>query len=312
MSRQDSKKNKLNLWDGLSISFVVQRSICIFPFIRRGNEIIHSVLASIYSFISVVVYFCSFTLALYILQNEQTTKQVESVRESDDNFSKSYLMIVIAVFELVFNNVGILVIFSFSYIKKNIHVKFLQKVFDVDLVLLDELKMDINYNRLRIMGYLAYISIFLYYLGLNSYLSYKLSQSHQLTAGVAFIATLYQFEQSTTAVTTWNYVNYVMLIHQRFVLIRKRQEELVKEKKMILKSGMKYAENVSLLSTLLITYKELCSCIDVLNDLCGSVLILRIAHDFTLTTSQVYLISWIIMDNTGSVIITIILTAFRI
>lgn len=309
MSRRDSKQNRLNLWDGLSVTFVVQRSICIFPFIRRGNEIIHSLFATIYSIISVIFYLCSFTLALYILQNEQTTKKVETVRESDDRISKSYLIIVIAVFELVFNNVGILVIFSFSHIKKNTHIIFLQKLFDVDSVLLDELKANINYNRLRVMSYTAYISIFMYYLGMNCLLFRKLNELQQLTTGVAFMATLYQFQQSTTSITTWTYVNYVMLLHQRFVLIRKRQEELVKEKKMILKSGIKYTENVSLLSTLLITYKELCACIDVLNDLSGSILILRIAHDFTLTTSQVYLISWIIMDNTGSVII-IILRAF--
>lgn len=301
MSRQlESKRNKYNLWDGLSVTFAVQKFFCIFTLKRQGNAIVPSLFATIYSIISLICYFVALALAFYMLKVEYITKKLESSRQSDEGVSKSYLIAVIAVFELVFNNVGILVIVSFSYLKRGNQILFLQKLYDVDLVILDELKVDINYNRLRIISYSVYISIFFYYLGLNSLLFYKLSQLHYLSSGVSFMTTLYQFEQSTTAITTWTYINYVMLLHHRFVIIRRSQEDLVKEKKMILKSGNKYTENVSILSTLLMTYKELCSCIDVLNDLSGSILILRIAHDFTLTTSQVYLISWIIMDNTDS------------
>lgn len=307
MSGQRTKGNKYNLWDGLAVTFTAQKFFCIFPLKRQGNQIVRSTFATFYSIFSILFYFCSLALSLYLLTIEQTTKKLESVRKSDEvTFSKSYLVIVIAVFELVVNNLGILVTVAFSHIKKNSQILFLQKVYDVDLVMMKELKVELNYNRLRMMCYSAYISIFCYYLALNSFVFYKLHEFQNLTPAVAFMTTLYLFEQSTTAITTWAYVNYVMLIYQRFVIIKKRQEDFVQEKKMILKSGNKYTENVSLLSTLLMTYKELCSCIDVLNNMSGSILILRIAHDFTLTTSQVYLISWIIMDNTGSVIYCVI------
>lgn len=291
--------NKYNLYDGLSVTFVVQRLFCIFPLKRQGNEIVSSFFATIYSIISVILYYLNLTLALYVLNIEQTTAKVQSVQQSNEDFSKSYLVLVIVVFEFIFNNAGIAVIVLFSHIKKNNQILFVQKVYDVDLVIMDELKVDIDYSRLRVICYSAFIAIFSYYIILNCFLFYKLHDLQYFSPGVAYMATLYQFEQSTTAITTWTYVNYVMLLRHRFAILRKRQEDLVKEKKVLQKNGMKPKENVSVLSTLLMTYKELCSCIDVLNDLSGSILILRIAHDFTLTTSQVYLISWIIMDNNG-------------
>lgn len=290
---------KYNLFDGLSVTFAVQRFFGVFPLKRQGNEIVNSVFASIYSVASVIMYYCMLALAFHVLSIERTTEKVQSVRQSDDDFSKSYLMIVIAVFEIIFNNVGICVITTFSHIKKNAHILFLRKVSDVDLVIINELKMHINYQRMRVTCYTSFMIIFSYYAIFNSLLFYKLHDFGYLTMGIAFLVTLYQFEQSITAITTWTYINYVMLLSRRFGLIRKCQEDMVKEKKMLLKNGMKFSENVPMLSMLLMTYKELCSCIDVLNDLSGSILILRIAHDFTLTTSQVYLISWIIMDNYG-------------
>ncbi|XP_037044662.1 putative gustatory receptor 2a [Bradysia coprophila] len=298
MAGQESKKNKYNLWDALNVTFNVQRFFCTFPLSRQGNQIVPSPFATCYSIVSMIVYINVLTLAVYVLRTEQTTKNVQPV-ESEKRLSNSYLMILIVIFELVFNNVAILVIVLFSHIKQNSQIRFLQKLYDIDLVIMDELKMDINYQRLRGMCYSAYIAIFIYFAALNCYLFYKLHAFNSLTPGVAFMATLYQFQQSATAITTWTYVNYVTLVWNRFILIRKRQEDLSKEKKMLLKTGVKYTENVSLLSTLLMSYKELCSCIDVLNNLSGSILILMIAHDFTLTTSQVYLISWIIMDNYG-------------
>lgn len=299
INRRESDEKKFNLWDGLSVTFIVQRFFCIFPLKRQGNEIVHSLFATIYSIASLISYYSVLALAFYVLKAELTTKKMESVK-GDEEFSKSYLVVVICVFELIFNNVGILVIVLFSYIKRNNHVLFLQKLYDIDLVILDELKVDINYKRLRKMCYTAYFTILTFYVGLNSLVFYKVHELHFLTPGVSLLATLYQFEQSTTAITTWAYINYVILLHHRFTIIRKRQEDLAMEKKMMLKNGVKFNENVSILSTLLMTYKELCSCIDVLNDMSGSILILRIAHDFTLTTSQVYMISWIIMDNNGS------------
>lgn len=299
INRRETDKKKFNLWDGLSVTFIVQRFFCIFPLKRQGNEIVSSLFGTIYSIASLIIYYCVLTLAFYMLKIEQTTINVESVR-GDENLSKSYLVVVIGVFELVFNNIGILVIVLFSIIKSNNQILFLQKLYDVDLVILDEFKVDINYNRLSRNCYTAYLIIFFYYVGLNSLVFYKIHELHFLTPGVSLLATLYQFEQAATAITTWTYINYVMLLHDRFVIIRKRQEDLAREKKMMSKSGVKLNEDVTILSTLLMTYKELCSCIDVINDMSGSILILRIAHDFTLTTSQVYLISWIIMDNNGS------------
>lgn len=298
MARQELKKDKYNLWDALTVTFNVQRFFCIFPFKRKGNQIIPSLLAACYSLVSIIFYACALILAIYVLSIEQATVRVQSV-QSERSLSKSYLMIVIAIFELVFNNIGVFVIVSFSHIKKNNQILFLQKLYDIDLVIMDELKMNINYQRLRLICWSAYLTIFAYYITLNVYLFYKLHTFESLSFGVAFMATLYQFQQTTTAITTWAYVNYVNLICNRFVLIRNVQEDLFVEKKMLLGSGHKYTENVSLLSTLLTSYKELCSCIDVLNNLSGSILILMIAHDFTLTTSQVYLIIWIIMDNYG-------------
>lgn len=297
-SKMMNEKNTFNLWDGLSVTFFVQRCFCIFPLKRQGNEIVRSLFATIYSIASLICYYCCITWAFYTVTMEKATKKVATVRQ--DDFSKSYLILVIVVFELIFNNIGIFVIVLFSLIKRNNQILFLKKIYDIDLVILNQLKVNINYKRLRIICYLAYLIIFSYYTGLMAFVFYKLYQYQYLTLGASLMAFLYQFEQSTTGITTWNYICYVTLLYQRFVMLRKRQEDIVKEKKMMLKSGIQFTENVSMLSTILMTYKELCSCIDVLNDLSGSILILRIAHDFTLTTSQVYLISWIIMDNTDS------------
>lgn len=300
MSIKNSDKDKFNLWDGLSITFIVQRYFSIFPLKRQGNEIVHSFFATIYSIFSAICYFSLLALALYVMYTEQMTKSVRTARrQSDENFSKSYLIVVIAVFELIFNNVGIIVMIAFSHLKKNCHMLFLRKLYDIDLIIVNELKMDINYRQLRVKCYVAYTMIFTYYTFLMCYVFSKLNDFRHLTPGVGLLTLLYQFEQSATGIMTWSYISYVMLLYHRFVFIKQCQENVVKERDILLKSGIGYTENIPVLSTLLVTYKELCSCIDVLNDLSGSILILRIAHDFTLTTSQVYLISWIVMDNNG-------------
>lgn len=269
---------KLNLWDALKPTMILQRVYCISPFQRVGNRLKPSLISSIYGLASIVLYYILMVYSAYLITKSENILPF---------FRKSYLWAVIGGFELLFNNVGLTVLIVLCELKKNKQLSFLNRIYEIDEVIRRDFRTVIRYENLYMENCVAVFTCLIYYEGLTAFVLYFL-YGHRLTStGVYVFAFLYQYEQICSGTISLTYINYVRLVRDRFKILKNLQIDLTNES----------TTNVIKTSKLFLTYKDLCSLIELVNDNYGIVLILRIAHDFTLTTCQVYLITWVFMDS---------------
>lgn len=207
-------------------------------------------------------------------------------------FQRSYLWAVIAGFEILFNNVGFIVSMILCECKKKRQLSFLNQIFDIDEVIKNDFRMEIRYKNLYVNNIVAVLLCLIYYEGLTAFVLYFLYHHGLTSFGLYVFAFLYQYEQICSGMLSLSYINYVLLLRERFRILKDIQIESTNESTTIANPS-----NVARISKLFLTYKQLCSLVELINDNYGIMLIIRIAHDFTLTTSQVYLISWVFMDS---------------
>lgn len=99
----------------------------------------------------------------------------------------------------------------------------------------------------------------------------------------------YVAQSATSGVFTYGFVSYVILIRVRLTIINRKLQEIVRFPPEVLEKQYKTKEelcNEMLRYTKM--YKSLCSCVDNLNDIYGSSMVLQFAHDFTLLTTQIF------------------------
>lgn len=273
---------KLNLWDALKPTMILQRVFCISPFHRVGNLLRPSLISSIYGLVSLILYYAVMVYSAHlIIQNGNIVPL----------FHKSYLWAVIGGFEMSFNNVGLVVLIVLCEFKKNQQLSFLNQMYEIDEVIMKDFRMEICYRNLYLKNIAAVLLCLIYYEGLTAFVLYFLYGYGLTSFGLYIFAFLYQYEQICSGTMSLTYINNVLLVKERFRILKNIQIQLTKE------STVRNESNVLKISKLFLTYKDLCSLIELVNDNYGIMLIIRIAHDFTLTTSQVYLISFVFMDS---------------
>lgn len=273
---------KLNLWDSLKPTMILQRVYCISPFQRVGNLLRPSLILSIYGIISLIVYYILLVYSTFLIIKFGNVLPF---------FQKSYLWAVIGGFEILFNNAGFVVLIILSEFKKNQQLSFLNRIYEIDMVIAKDFQSEMKYRNLYLKNILAVLLCLIYYGGLTTFVLLFLHGFGLTSFGLYMFAFLYQYEQICSGTMSLTYINYVLLIRERFRILKNVQIQLTNE------SSIGNKSNLFKISKLFLTYKDLCSLIELINDNYGIMLIIRIAHDFTLTTSQVYLISWIFMDS---------------
>lgn len=273
---------KLNLWDALKPTMILQRVYCISPFQRVGNLLKPSLISSVYGFVSVILYYALMVYSAYL---------VIKIGNVVPFFQKSYLWAVIGGFEVLFNNAGLIVLLVLCEFKKNQQLSFLNQIFDIDEVIKKDFQIEISYQSLYFKNVAAVLLCLLYYSGLTIFVLYFLYGYGLTSFGVYIFAFLYLYEQICSGTMSLSYINYVLLIRERFKILKNIQIQLTDQ------SPARKQSSLLVISKLFLTYKDLCSLIELVNDNYGIVLIVRIAHDFTLTTSQVYLIIWVFIDS---------------
>lgn len=275
---------KLNLWDALKPTMILQRVYCISPFQRVGNLLKPSLISSVYGLVSAILYYTILVYSAYLIV--ETGNIVPF-------FQKSYLWAVIGGFEMIFNNVGFIVSMFLCEFKKHQQLSFLNQIFVIDEIITKDFRMKIGYKSLYLKNIGAVLLCLIYYTGLTLFVLYFLHGYGLTSIGLYIFAFLYEYEQMCSATMSVTYINYVLLVRERFRILKLIQIKLANQSE-----AGNIQSNLLKTSKLLLTYKDLCSLIELLNDNFGVMLIIRIAHDFTLTTSQVYLISWVFMDST--------------
>lgn len=177
--------------------------------------------------------------------------------------------------------------------KRSNQVKFIEKVQKIDNAIRYNFKMDIDYALYTTVTVVILVIVFAYYnIVVTSVLYFVLLRVTSLTGIITFI--VYIIQSGTSGIFTYGYVCYVALIRARLTKINKALEAIVRFPPEILEKRYKTKEALCKeLMRYTKMYKSLCSCVEDLNDIFGTSMVLHFAHDFTLLTTQIFAIFYI-------------------
>lgn len=285
------------LLEALNFQLFIQRIFCISPITRRGTQVISNSQTTVYTYGVLVTYVFVVATSVWMMRADGVFKR---------QFSNGYLWAIIGYFEFIFVNA--LYIVGVVYVERQkIHqIQLINRMCQIDNTLQLHYKdLHLDYDALRRRQALVIFLCFLYYIVVMAHILLGLIRKNLNSTGVLLFALTYQIEQLSTGLMTVSYVNFMMLIQRRFKLL-KLVSTIVFDKE----SGRNSVSTKLRLGQMLALFKELCEVINVMNHSVGVVLTFRTAHDFTLATSQCYLIYWILSDNFGSTKYYLIATLF--
>ena len=140
------------------------------------------------------------------------------------------------------------------------------------------------------LGFL--IIVLVYYNIILTFTSYFLILNLKTLGGHSIFVT-YVCSTTLSAIFTYGFICYVMLIKDRFQIINRKLSKMVGGP---LQSPLKRKNKMSLCVEMIKftkMYKSLCCGIDDVNKIYGFSMVLHFAHDFTLLTSQIFGIFYI-------------------
>lgn len=287
------------LLEALNFQLFLQRMFCISPLTRRGTQVISSSRTTVYTYGVLLIYVFVVATSVWMMRADGVFKR---------QFCNGYLWAIIGYFEFIFVNALYVVGVIYAVIQKNHQIQLINRICQIDNTLQLHYKhLNLDYDALRRRQALVIFLFFLYYIVVMAHILLGLIRTNLNSIGVLLFALTYQVEQLSMGLVTVAFVNFMMLIKKRFNLL-KSVSTIVFDKDD--KFGRNSDATKLRLGQMLGLFKELCELINVLNRSVGVVLIFRTAHDFTLATSQCYLMYWILSDNFGSTKYYLIATLF--
>lgn len=275
-----------NFFDSQRVQIFLQTVFGMTPFVRRGNRMVASGWMITHSCLILITYVILVSICLSELISEI----------SGWSLSGGYLWGIIVAFELMFTNAAFPLLIIHSLIFKKRQMDLYNKVLDIDERLQKHFKMNLKplHRAIHARNIGTALLCFTYFGAVSvimatSYLKFNLN-----SRSIAIYLMVYQFEQVATGILSSANINITLVLRSRFRLLQLAQPLLLK------------GDNVSIttrklrFSIWLFTFKELCSLVDAISENVGLILIVRVAHDFTLLTSQCYLIFWVYFYNRGT------------
>lgn len=172
--------------------------------------------------------------------------------------------------------------------KRNDQVKFIEKVQKIDDSIRYNFNMKIDYDSYKTRTIVGIIIVSLYYnIVVSAVMYFFMLDIRSLSAIATF--SCYIAQSSTSGIFTHGFVSYVILILIRMTKVNEKLHEIIRFPPEVLEKQYKTKEalcNEMLRYTKM--YKSLCSCVDSLNEIYGSSMVLQFAHDFTLLTTQIF------------------------
>lgn len=185
-------------------------------------------------------------------------------------------------------------------------MKFIEKVQKIDDSIRYNFKMDIDYSSYKAASLVIVLIVLVYYnVIVSSVMYFFLLNIYSVSAIVTFM--VYIIQSASSGIFTYGYVGYVILIQTRLMKINEKLgvivrfppeilEKQYKTKDALCKEMMRYTK----------MYKSLCSCVEDLNEIYGSSMVLHFAHDFTLLTTQIFAMFYIgIFDESDGKLVRI-------
>lgn len=256
----------------------------ISPFTVKNDKAISVWYWTIFPYIVIFIYISLMSTSLFLMIQSGFLYKT---------FSTSYLIAAIGCFEIVFCNCTYVILILFSALVKNKQIQLLNQIHDIDRMLVKNFPNTfIDYCYYRKISWIVFSISWIYYYLLGAMIIGKLYQYNALTVENFIFVMCYGYEQATTGTLAACFICYVSQLHIRFVAIKNLKLSLFSDNN--IENERKFMQNVS---TLLQLYKNLTELIPFINKYCGLAMIMRYLHDFTLTTSQIYLIFWIVIDN---------------
>lgn len=175
--------------------------------------------------------------------------------------------------------------------KRYNQIHFIERIEKIDEYMKTHLKLNVNYREYQLISLGFLIVVLVYYNIIFSFSSYFLILDLK-TFGGHFMFVTYIYSTTLSAIFTYGFICYVVLIKDRFQIINRKlgkmvggplQSPLKKNKKSLCVDMIKFTK----------MYKSLCGGIDDVNKIYGFSMVLHFAHDFTLLTSQIFGIFYI-------------------
>lgn len=272
-----------NLFDSMRLQLFLQAVCGISPFTRQGNRVVSSRWMNVHSLVILVTFVTAVLTSLSELLNE--------IPEFLEN--GGYLWGIIIVFELLFTNTAFPLLIVHSMAWKTKQMAFFNRVFALDEKIQQHFRINLQpTHRALFKRSIGMFLISLVYFGGVTTMAVLILQSSNSKIFITY-SIAYQLEQATTGLLSTAVINTALILRSRFQLLQMVQPTL-------LRNDGNIASRKVRLSVWLFNFKELCSLVDLLSQNFGVILIVRFAHDFTLLTSQCYLIFWILFSVASS------------
>lgn len=274
-----------NLWTSLKYTLFLQQIYCLSPFYLAGKRLHTTWRTRAYTYTYLMAYLAILAASIFYLRTFSYLKEF---------LPAGFLWIALSGFEFAFTNVSFVLIVITLDINKGHQIDFLHRVAGVDARLYRHFNVHVDFQHLRQFNGFAWVVMAIYYQGLAILISIVLWRSNR-AALVPFVFT-YHLEQATASGLTFLVVNYALLLRVRFAVLRGIHYALLYQFEV---AGDRRHKDVVLrhISVVLQAFKELTDLVQVLNKAFGLVALIRLAHDFTLLNSQLYLLFWIVRDT---------------
>lgn len=269
----------------IKFPLLLQRNYLVSPFVLKGDRLIATKLQTSITYVSLLSYYVVLFASLYILWKEGTVQQ---------NKPKTYLWSVIAIFEFLFTNVSHPVLVIYAERTKEVQILFYNRLKEMDEHILTDFDVSIDYRKFRTTVRCAIASILAYYdvaFVFALVLVYRISSFRSY--GLLIFLGTYQIEQLSSGLMSFAYHLSVVLIRERFNVLNDIAVGM--QRKVVEKADVE--KRCRQICSLLKAFNEMCISVDILNDVHGPMVLIRTAHDFTLATSQCYLICWIFLEQ---------------
>lgn len=272
-----------NLFDSMRLQLFLQAACGISPFIRHGNRFVSSRWINVHTLVILLIF-------VFVVLTSLSDLSTEIPEWSGEG---SYLWGIIIVFELLFTNTAFPLLLLHSMFWKKEQMGFYNRIFALDEKFQQHFQVNLQptHRTLFKRSVGMFLISFVYFGGvlIIALLFYQSATSRTfVTYSIA-----YQVEQATTGVLSSAIINTALILKSRFKLLQMVKPTLLSSEGDIASRKLRF-------SVWLYNFKELCGLVDMLSQNFGSILILRFAHDFTLITSQCYLIFWILFSVDSS------------
>lgn len=286
------KSAPITYLDAIRVPLLVQRVICLSPFRRRGDRLVSSAAITCYSVLYLAAFLATITVSSVLIYADEFAWHA-TIRHG-------YLWVIISTFEVIFTMTTYPVLLVYALLARNLQMETmmfvdaldgkLRRVFGVDLN-----RFYVGFVRRQNAELFAWL---LYFAVMYAILTAVMQTNGFSSVGFALFAFTYQMEQCSTGLLSWSITNSMKVLWSKFGTLRRVQRQLMRAADAGQFAGAGGAVQLKRqLAVLMRTFKDLCDVIDKMSERMGALFVLRYAHDFTLVTSQCYLVYWLLAEN---------------